>query len=186
MDSVEIGLIGMGDMGRLYAHHFAQAGWKCNVCDVPSKYDDLKSQYAHHDNISVLTDGVAVSRRSDLIIYSVEAASITDCVKKFGPSTKIGAIVCGQTSVKEPEINAFEKYLPEDVKIISCHSLHGPKVSPKSQPLVVIRHKASDEDMDLFLKVFDSLESKLVPLSYIEHDIITADTQAVTHLAFLR
>jgi hypothetical protein len=51
-------------------------------------------------------------------------------------ATKVGAIVAGQTSVKAPEKAAFEKYLPEDVHIVSCHSLHGPTVSPLGQPLV--------------------------------------------------
>lgn len=51
-------------------------------------------------------------------------------------ATKLGAIVGGQTSCKAPELEAFEKYLPNDVEIISCHSLHGPNVNPRGQPLV--------------------------------------------------
>jgi len=51
-------------------------------------------------------------------------------------ATKQGAIVGGQTSCKAPEIAAFEKHLPQDVDIVSCHSLHGPNVDPKGQPLV--------------------------------------------------
>lgn len=51
-------------------------------------------------------------------------------------ATKVGAIVGGQTSCKAPELAAFEKHLPSDVEIVSCHSLHGPKVNPKGQPLV--------------------------------------------------
>ncbi len=51
-------------------------------------------------------------------------------------ATKLGAIVGGQTSCKAPEIAAFEKYLPGDVDIVCCHSLHGPNVDPKGQPLV--------------------------------------------------
>lgn len=51
-------------------------------------------------------------------------------------ATKAGAIVGGQTSCKAPELAAFEKHLPPDVEIVSCHSLHGPKVNPKGQPLV--------------------------------------------------
>jgi prephenate dehydrogenase (NADP+) len=51
-------------------------------------------------------------------------------------ATKVGAIVGGQTSCKAPEIAAFEKYLPDDVEILTCHSLHGPNVDPRGQPLV--------------------------------------------------
>lgn len=48
----------------------------------------------------------------------------------------MNAIVGGQTSCKAPEIAAFEAYLPPDVDIVPCHSLHGPNVDPKGQPLV--------------------------------------------------
>ena len=56
---------------------------------------------------------------------------------------------------------------------------------PKDQPMVLIRHRASDEAFKTAQRILNSLESKIVHLSYLEHDQITADTQAVTHVAFL-
>lgn len=106
-------------------------------------------------------------------------------VKEYGPSTKLNAIVGGQTSCKAPEIEAFERHLPSDVHIVSCHSLHGPNVDPRGQPLVLIKHRASDEAFAKVEAVLRCLNSKHVHLSAREHDRITADTQAVTHVAFL-
>lgn len=83
-----------------------------------------------------MRNGHAVSRLSDFIIYSVEAAAIGAVVREYGPSTKVGAVVAGQTSVKAPEKEAFDKYLPEDVSVVSVHSLHGPSVTTEGQPLV--------------------------------------------------
>jgi prephenate dehydrogenase (NADP+) len=80
---------------------------------------------------------------------------------------------------------AFEKYLPSDVEIVSCHSLHGPAVDPTGQPLVIIQHRASQESVDLCVRILSCLKSKMVYLSGEKHDRITADTQAVTHAAFL-
>lgn len=118
-------------------------------------------------------------------MYSVEAEKIDSVVAAYGPSTKMGAIVGGQTSTKTPEIAAFEKHLPADVEIVSCHSLHGPGVNPKGQPLVIIKHRASDESAHKVESILSCLESTFVPLSAAQHDRITADTQAVTHAAFL-
>jgi prephenate dehydrogenase len=95
--------------------------------------------------ICPLQDGHAVSRISDFIIYSVESSSIIPIVKEYGPSTKLGATVAGQTSVKAPEKEAFEKYLPKDVDIVSVHSLHGPTVTTEGQPLVSLRFSVIDE-----------------------------------------
>jgi prephenate dehydrogenase (NADP+) len=122
---------------------------------------------------------------SDWIIYSVQAELIHQVVAEYGPSTKVGAIVGGQTSCKAPELAAFEKHLPGDAEIVSCHSLHGPSVDPKGQPLVIIRHRASQKSVDLVADILSCLQSKIVYLTGDVHDRITADTQAVTHAAFL-
>lgn len=136
-------------------------------------------------NVTIFENGHYVSRSSDWIMYSVEAKNIDAIVARYGPSTKMGAIVGGQTSTKAPEIAAFEKHLPADVEIVSCHSLHGPGVNPKGQPLVIINHRASQKSVDLVEGILSCFESTFVPLSAEKHDRITADTQAVTHLAFL-
>ncbi|KAI9487927.1 hypothetical protein BDB00DRAFT_877987 [Zychaea mexicana] len=184
-ENVELGIIGAGGMGRFYAHRLSKAGWKnVNVCDLPEKYEKLKEDF-EGTPINVLPDGFHVSRRCDWIMYAVEAEYIESVVAKFGPATKMGAIVGGQTSVKQPEIDALTKYLPSDVHIVSCHSMHGPGVDPRGQPLVVVCQRATDEKYDLVLKILSCFESNFVHLSAEEHDRITADTQAVTHAAFL-
>ncbi|CAI7595888.1 unnamed protein product [Penicillium bialowiezense] len=142
-EDASIGIIGMGDMGKMYAQRLSAAGW------------------------------------------SVEAGSIDKVVEQYGPSTKLGAIVGGQTSCKAPELAAFEKHLPSDVEIVSCHSLHGPKVNTKGQPLVLIQHRASDESLQFVNNILSCFGSTHVYLTGEMHDRITADTQAVTHAAFL-
>jgi prephenate dehydrogenase (NADP+) len=181
---MEIGLIGLGDMGKLYAREFAKAGYRVNGCDLPEKRSQLEEELAGTD-IHLLDDGVAVARRSDFLVYSVEAENIGRVVEKYGPSTKKGAIVAGQTSVKTPEIEAFDRYLPDDINIVTCHSLHGPTVDPRGQTLVAIKHRSSDEAYQRALETLGVLGSNVVEIpTYQEHDKITADTQAVTHVGF--
>ncbi|KAJ7685487.1 hypothetical protein DFH06DRAFT_44565 [Mycena polygramma] len=181
-----IGLIGMGAMGRMYAKYLSKAGWKkIHVCDLPSKYEALKAEYSGVPGVSVLPNGHSVARSSDFMMYSVEAEFVDRVVAEYGPSTKVDAVVAGQTSVKAPEKAAFEKYLPQDVHIVSCHSLHGPGVSPVDQPLVLIQHRAPPEALRLVENILRSFGSRYVYLSYDDHDLVTANTQAVTHAAFL-
>ncbi|XXH04561.1 alpha tubulin suppressor [Hypoxylon texense] len=185
MGNFIVGIIGMGDMGKMYARRLSAAGWRIIACDREDQYEKLREEFASMNNIQILRNGHLVSRASDYIIYSVEAAAIDRVVAEYGPSTKLGAIVGGQTSCKDPEIKAFETHLPEDADIVSCHSLHGPKVDTRDQPLVIIKHRASDESLRKVETVLRCLHSKHVYLTAHEHDRITADTQAVTHAAFL-
>ncbi|PFH63284.1 hypothetical protein XA68_14936 [Ophiocordyceps unilateralis] len=185
MEDFVVGLIGMGDMGRMYAERLSAAGWKILACDREDRYDSLRERYTGTKKIEICRNGHLVSRASDFIVYSVEAAAIDGVIAQYGPSTKLGAIVGGQTSCKSPEIAAFEAHLPADVSIVSCHSLHGPAVDPHNQPLVLIRHRAPASALRTVETVLSCLRSKFVYLSALEHDRITADTQAVTHAAFL-
>ncbi|CDO95198.1 unnamed protein product [Kluyveromyces dobzhanskii CBS 2104] len=180
-----IGIIGLGDMGLLYASRFSKAGWKVVCCDRPELYEELHEKFLS-ESFTIVENGTLVSRCSDYIIYSVEAENIGKIVKMYGGSSKVGSIVGGQTSCKNSEIMAFEKYLPADCDIVSVHSLHGPKVDTEGQPLVLINHRTkSEESFDFVESLVSCLKSKHVYLSYEEHDKITADTQAVTHAAFL-
>ena len=82
-------------------------------------------------------------------------------------------------------MEAFTAHLPDDVSIVSCHSLHGPSIDPRGQPLVIIYQKGPDSAVALVKRILDCFGSRIVDLTAEEHDIITADTQAVTHVAFL-
>lgn len=181
---MNIGIIGLGDMGRLYAKAFAEAGYKVCGCDLPENRDRLEEELAPYD-IKVMDSGKDVSRISDLIIYSVEADRMRHVVAEFGPSTKYGAIVAGQTSVKTPEINTFEQYLPADAQIITFHGMHGPGFKPKGQKLILIRHRSDDAAYQRMVDLFTAIGSDIVELNdYHEHDKMVADTQAVTHVGF--
>ncbi|KAK9421254.1 putative Prephenate dehydrogenase [Seiridium unicorne] len=185
MENFVVGIIGMGAMGKMYAQRLSDAGWKINGCDREENYESLKEEFASRSNVQIFRNGHLVSRASDWIMYSVEAANIDRIAALYAPSTKMGAIVGGQTSCKKPEIDALEKYLPTDVDIVSCHSLHGPGTDTHDQPLVLIKHRASDASFKKVETVLSCLQSRHVYLTAQEHDHITADTQAVTHAAFL-
>lgn len=84
--SLVIGIIGMGDMGKLYANKFVQGGWKqVVVCDLPQNYEKVKKEWEAEKRVKVLRNGHLVSRISDLVIYSVEAAYLNAAVETYGP-----------------------------------------------------------------------------------------------------
>ncbi|MXV16120.1 prephenate dehydrogenase [Hufsiella ginkgonis] len=181
---MKIGIIGLGDMGKLYARTFSKAGYDTLGCDLPGTREALQRELAP-EGISVLENGAEVSAAADFIIYSVEAEKIAEVVAASGHATKMGAIVGGQTSVKTPEIAAFERYLPQHAHIVTCHSLHGPAFPTAGQQLIVIRHRATDEAYAAALEVYKALGSKVAEIpDYHQHDQIVADTQALTHMGF--
>jgi prephenate dehydrogenase (NADP+) len=51
---------------------------------------------------------------------------------------------------------------------------------------ILIQHRAPDDKLELVKRILAPLKSRFVYLSYEEHDEVTANTQAVTHAAFMR
>lgn len=181
---MKIGIIGMGDMGFLYARLFAQAGYQVYGCDLPHRVEQLRES-AETLGIAMREDGRNISRECDVIFYAVEAEKFSEVVQQYGWATKYGAIVSGLTSVKHPEVDAFEKYLPKDTHIVTCHSLHGPGIDPVGQKLIVIPYRSSARAYQIMTDILVTLGSELVEISdYHHHDKIVADTQAVTHFGF--
>jgi len=181
---MNIGIIGLGDMGRLYAKAFAQAGYTVCGCDLPQNREQLEEELTPY-GIKVLADGKEVSVGSDLVVYSVEADGLDKVVAMYAAYTKPGAIVAGQTSVKTPEIKTFEKYLPANTHIITFHPMHGPGFQPKGQKLILVPHHTDAAAYQRMIGLFTALETDIVEVKdYHEHDKIVADTQAVTHVGF--
>jgi prephenate dehydrogenase (NADP+) len=181
---MNIGIIGLGDMGRLYAKAFAQAGYAVCGCDLPQNREKLEDELTPF-GIKVLADGKEVSAGADLVIYSVEADRLEKVVAAYASYTKPGAIVAGQTSVKTPEIHTFEKHLPTNTHIITFHAMHGPGFQPKGQKLILVPHRTNAAAYQRMIDLFTALETDIVEVrDYHEHDKIVADTQAVTHVGF--
>lgn len=181
---MKIGIIGLGDMGKLFAKQWANAGYEVYGSDIPEKTDQLRTELAPF-LISVLDDGVAVSRFCDFIMYAVEAKNLEKVVALYGPSTKYNAIVGGQTSVKTPEETIFKTYLPKDTKLVTSHALFGPHVNPKGQTLAVINLNASDEVFNKAVEIYKAIGATIEIIESVEkHDRMMADIQAVTHIGF--
>ncbi len=181
---MNIGIIGMGDMGSLCARKWAQKGYSVYGCDLPERYGSLLNIFSG-TSVTILQTARAVARKADFLLYSVEAVNIKAVVAATADSVKCGAIVAGQTSVKSPEIEAFEAYLHDDVNIVTCHSLHGPAFSTEGQKLVVVPHKVNKEVYARAMEIYKALDSEIIEIdSYVQHDQIMADTQAVTHMGF--
>lgn len=181
---MEIGIIGTGDMGKLYAMEFARLGYRVNCADLPEKRAGLEKNL-RIENVNILDDGIKVSRRSDIIFYLVPVENIEESIAKYGPSTKKDAIVSSGTSVMSPAVKAFEKYLPEDVNVINWHWLFGPTIKPQGQSTTLVNHRSNEDAYQRARDVFEKIGAKIIELpTYQEHDKITADTQAVTHVGF--
>ncbi|MBI2173134.1 MAG: prephenate dehydrogenase [Candidatus Aenigmarchaeota archaeon] len=188
---MHIGIIGLGDVGKFCARAFVKQGYRVCGCDLPEKRYQLERDM-DGTGVHILDDGNAVAKVSDLTIYAVPAEEIGSVVEQYGPSARKGTIVSGQTSVKTPEIDAFDRYLPNGVSVVPTHFLFKPtavlltdKEKMRRKKTAVINHRSDDIAYREVLEAFGGLGSNIVEIpDHITHDKIMADTQAVTHVGY--
>ncbi len=182
---MNICIIGLGDMGQLYARLFLKAGHRVSGTDLPSQLARLRADETLQGILITDTLEKAI-RRADFILFSVETANIRSVVEVAAPYILPGVIVAGQTSVKTPEIKAFEEFLPESVHITTLHSLHGPHVNPAGQTLVLINHSCPPPEFNRLQQVLESSTGSVIEIleSAEVHDKMMADIQVVTHIGF--
>jgi prephenate dehydrogenase (NADP+) len=182
---MNIGIIGLGDMGQLYAESFSKAGYLVYGCDLPENTEKLSLFFRSNDLINICNSPKEVIDNSEYLIFSVETNNIEAVIQQAAPYLRKGHIVAGQTSVKNPEVSAFKKHLSEEVEIATLHSLHGPHVNPKGQTLIAIPERISKGRFEEVLQLLSCLESKIEILDSADvHDKMMADIQVVTHIGF--
>ncbi|HEY0055238.1 MAG TPA: prephenate dehydrogenase [Pedobacter sp.] len=181
---MNIGVIGLGDMGLLCARKWAEKGYTVFGCDLPQNYETLKK--ALKDTSIVLYDqALQVAEKADFLLFSVETSNIKKVVASVADYIRPGTIVAGQTSVKHPEIEAFDTYLSNDIHVFTCHSLHGPSFSTSGQKLIIVPHRVSSDAYQAGVEIYKALDSEIIEIeTHTQHDKIMADTQAVTHMGF--
>lgn len=181
---MEIGIIGLGDMGKSYTRVFTRAGLKVSGYDLPKNRPGLE-QDLEGTGIDILDSAVAVARRSDLVFHLVPVDQIEESVAEWGSATKKDAIVSSGASVMTPAIDAYKRHLPEDVSINSWHWMFGPSIPPKGQNTALVAYRNHGRAYQRMQGVIAVVDSNIIELpSYGQHDKITADTQAVTHVGF--
>ncbi|CEH18108.1 Prephenate dehydrogenase (NADP) [Ceraceosorus bombacis] len=190
------GLIGLGGMGRMYLTALRSAlpfDHPILVCEAPDKYHALVREFAGTSVVPFpqLKDMAPIC---DFILISVPTHLTSTIVKQVAPHLKHAATICGQTSVKGPEIAAFEQHVHgtanggagrTDVGLVSCHSMHGPGLDPRGQSIVLIRHRATDLQFSNLEFIAGALGSRISCMDYTSHDRTVANTQVLTHTILL-
>lgn len=187
---MEIGVIGLGDVGKFCAKAFAKQGYNVCGCDLPEKRYTIERDM-DGSGVAILDDGNHVTRQSDLTLYAVPADKIGDAVAQYGPSARKGSIVTGQTSVKTPEVAAFDRYLPYGVHAIPTHFLFRPtealladKEKMRRKKTALITDMSSGPPYRQVADIFAGFGTEIVELGYEAHDEIMGENQAATHLGY--
>lgn len=189
--SRSIGIIGYGAMGRLYTKTLTDDGWKVNICDLQENYNAIEEElkgFSNKDHVTLFKDYTTVIENSYFVMFCTEAHVISAMLENIKDKSILkNKILGGQSSSKTIEVVNLLKYTQGlDTDIITLHSMHGPTVPTKGQSLAIIPVRLHDpRNLDFVDSFTTCFESNKKFLTFIAHDKTTANTQGLTHCAFI-
>ena len=178
--NLNIGIVGFGRFGQFIGKELSYYGF--NVCctsrkDYSNICKNIGIKYLSFDNF--------IKEKVDIVILATSILSFEDVVKKFDKSYWKDKIVTDVLSVKEYPFSIMKKYI--GTNILLTHPMFGPdsaKYSWKNKKFVYWFHNIFYDKTNIINQYLDFWKKKgcsLIELQPIQHDLITANSQLITH-----
>lgn len=142
-------------------------------------------------NIRVVSSIQEAVTNADFVNACVPTESVGDVLAEALPYCKNGTFIGGQTSRKDPELQAFREFTranPQaNLHYLSIHTMCNPqKADPNKQRLGIIRDGPEDEFYHIGKDFYSQLPGKVSEFESVqEHDLRVANTQVNTSRTML-
>ena len=141
--------------------------------------DEIDVEYSN-DNIEAIKD-------ADIIIFSVPIEHMVETIKEVAPHAPKGSLLMDVTSVKTEPAEALEKYAPENVEILPCHPMFGPRVPTLKRQIIILTpiENRSPTWLPRVKDYLDKTECEVVITTPNEDDKYMSIVQGLTHFSYI-
>jgi prephenate dehydrogenase len=172
-----IGIIGLGNFGKLAAKHLTAAGKQVIAADVVDRAKEA-------EQLGIEFAALEKVLESKTIILAVPMEALEQTLNNIKEKLQPGTVVLDVCSLKMFACKAMKRILPENVEIIGTHPLFGPQSAPDSiagMRIALVNVRAKQEIFDKVKEFCEKLELKVIVTTAEEHDKQMAVSQALTH-----
>ena len=132
------------------------------------------------DNIDAIKD-------ADVVIFSVPIEHMVETIKEVAPHAPEGSLLMDVCSVKTDVAQALIKYAPENVDILPCHPMFGPRVPSIKRQIIVLTpvENRSEKRLKTVKDYLVNSECEVVLTTPHEHDKYMSIVQGLTHFSYI-
>ena len=170
-------------LGRWIAEHIKD---DFNVT-ITSPDEASGVKVAQELNVNYNSDNVAAVRNADIVIFCVPIEHMVETIREVAPHAKEGSLLMDVCSVKTEAAEALMKYAPENVEILPCHPMFGPRVPSVKKQIIVLTpiENRSNKWFSRVRKYLEDSECEIVLTTPQEHDKYMSIVQGLTHFSFI-
>ncbi len=138
-------------------------------------------------NVDYNNDNIDAVKDADIILFCVPIEFMTDTIKEVAPHAPEGSLLMDVASIKTEAAEALEKYAPENVEILPCHPMFGPRVPTLERQIIVLTpiKNRSDKWLGRVKEFLTKSNCEIVLTNPSEHDKYMSIVQGLTHFSFI-
>ena len=169
--------------GRWIAEHLNN---DFNITITSPNETSLK-EVAQELNVDYNTDNVEAVQNADIVIFCVPIEHMVETIRQVAPHAPEGSLLMDVCSVKTEAAEALNEYAPENVEILPCHPMFGPRVPSIKRQIIVLTpiENRSNTWLNRVKKYLIESECELVMTTPQEHDKYMSIVQGLTHFSFI-
>lgn len=144
-------------------------------------------EVAEELNVDYNTDNVEAVQNADIVIFCVPIEQMVETIRQVAPHTLEGSLLMDVCSVKTEAAEALNEYAPENVEILPCHPMFGPRVPSIKRQIIVLTpiENRTNTWLDRVKRYLTESECELVMTTPQEHDKYMSIVQGLTHFSFI-
>ena len=144
-------------------------------------------EVAEELNVDYNTDNVEAVQNADIVIFCVPIEYMVETIRQVAPHAPEGSLLMDVCSIKTEAAEALIEYAPENVEILPCHPMFGPRVPSIKRQIIVLTpiENRANTWLDRVKNYLIKSECEIVMTTPQEHDKYMSIVQGLTHFSFI-
>jgi prephenate dehydrogenase len=144
-------------------------------------------EVAEELNVDYNTDNVEAVQNADIVIFCVPIEYMVETIRQVAPHAPEGSLLMDVCSIKTEASEALMEYAPENVEILPCHPMFGPRVPSIKRQIIVLTpiENRANTWLDRVKNYLTKSECEIVMTTPQEHDKYMSIVQGLTHFSFI-
>ena len=144
-------------------------------------------EVAEELNVDYNTDNVEAVQNADIVIFCVPIEYMVETIRQVAPHAPEGSLLMDVCSIKTEAAEALMEYAPENVEILPCHPMFGPRVPSIKRQIIVLTpiENRTNTWLDRVKNYLIKSECEIVMTTPQEHDKYMSIVQGLTHFSFI-
>lgn len=132
-------------------------------------------------------NNIEAIKNAEIVLFCVPIEHMVETIKQVAPHAPEGSLLMDVASVKTDPSNALRDYAPENVEILPCHPMFGPRIPSLKRQIIVLTpvEGRSDNWLQIVNEYLENADCEIVMTTPEEHDKYMSIVQGLTHFSYI-